>query len=578
MLAVAGLGAGVAFAATGDQDPDFNGGVTRLIDFPGSSYDDATQVGVAPDGTVYVAGCGCEQGPTGIALAHLSAAGDPITGFGSDGALTDGGVFGLASRPQALGFAADGDVLVGVSAAGVQVARAKAFGTGDDSAAGDFTVVRYDADGTRVGQSRVDLSGDPVDSVISAIVGGPDGATVLGSTGDDESSHFARVTLDADGAVVAQAEDADADGVAFAAGHQDGGPAGSVVIAGLARDHSHFVLRRYLADGTVDGTYGGTFPAPSGVYRLSGTLAPDGSVYGLDPANGIIVHFTAAGQPDTSYGGDGTVDGNFLGDPHANAERVTGAAGGKLVVVATTLDSRAVIARLNADGTLDTTFGDGGRTTLPLTDGATSMWAGAVALQADSKPVVAGDAVRQYSETVGRSAAQRALEPGEQQAFVTRLQIAPPVTTTGTTGTTPATTTDTTPTTTTTTDTTTTTQTTATTTTTAAAAPAAAQPVAAQSTNPLPVAKSCVSRRSFKIRLRIPRGDTATKATVKVNGKQVKVVKGSRLRAAIDLRGLPKGKATVSIVVTLAGGKAPLKGSRTYHTCVPKTSGGVPRL
>jgi UPF0288 family protein (methanogenesis marker protein 3) len=82
----------------------------------------------------------------------------------------------------------------------------------------------------------------------------------------------------------------------------------------------------------------------------------------------------------------------------------------------------------------------------------------------------------------------------------------------------------------------------------------------------------------FKIRLRIPRGDVATRATVRVNGKQVKVVKGSRLRAAIDLRGLPKGKATISIVVKLAGGKKPLTGTRVYRTCVAKRTSSAPQL
>src|SRR3954470_16973155 len=52
----------------------------------------------------------------------------------------------------------------------------------------------------------------------------------------------------------------------------------------------------------------------------------------------------------------------------------------------------------------------------------------------------------------------------------------------------------------------------------------------------------CVSRRSFRIRLRHPKGDALRRATVYVRGKRVKVLSGRRLRSAVDLRGLPKGR------------------------------------
>jgi hypothetical protein len=49
----------------------------------------------------------------------------------------------------------------------------------------------------------------------------------------------------------------------------------------------------------------------------------------------------------------------------------------------------------------------------------------------------------------------------------------------------------------------------------------------------------------------------------------VQVLKGKRLTAPVDLRGLPKGRFTVKIVaVTSAGQK--LSSSRRYRTCAPK--------
>ena len=87
----------------------------------------------------------------------------------------------------------------------------------------------------------------------------------------------------------------------------------------------------------------------------------------------------------------------------------------------------------------------------------------------------------------------------------------------------------------------------------------------------LPSARRCVSRRNFRIRLRRPpAGDRIRSATVRVQGKRVRVSRRARrLRAPIDLRGLPRGTVRVSITVRTARGRT-LRSARTYRTCVPK--------
>jgi hypothetical protein len=85
----------------------------------------------------------------------------------------------------------------------------------------------------------------------------------------------------------------------------------------------------------------------------------------------------------------------------------------------------------------------------------------------------------------------------------------------------------------------------------------------------LPSARKCVSRRRFRIRLVQPSGDPLVSGKVFVNGRQVRVVKGSRLRAPVDLRGLPKGRFTVKIEVRTKSGET-LRGTRRYRTCVPR--------
>jgi uncharacterized repeat protein (TIGR01451 family) len=84
--------------------------------------------------------------------------------------------------------------------------------------------------------------------------------------------------------------------------------------------------------------------------------------------------------------------------------------------------------------------------------------------------------------------------------------------------------------------------------------------------------RRCASRRHFGIHLRAPRGDLLTSAKVFVNGRQVKVVRGRRLASPVDLRGLPKGRFEVKILVTTASGRR-LVGTRRYHTCTPRLPG-----
>jgi len=84
----------------------------------------------------------------------------------------------------------------------------------------------------------------------------------------------------------------------------------------------------------------------------------------------------------------------------------------------------------------------------------------------------------------------------------------------------------------------------------------------------LPSARRCVSRRNFSIRLR-PRRDRLRSARVSVNGKRVKVLRGRRLRARIDLRGLPKGQIVVRIVARTTKGRT-VREQRRYRTCIPR--------
>jgi uncharacterized delta-60 repeat protein len=103
----------------------------------------------------------------------------------------------------------------------------------------------------------------------------------------------------------------------------------------------------------------------------------------------------AAGDLDTTFGGNGKVTTRFAGDAQGHAVAIQ--TDGKIVVVGEAPlspgqpASKFAVTRYKPDGTLDDTFGGDGKVT---TDFPTHSSAFGVAIQADGKIVVAGRAVR----------------------------------------------------------------------------------------------------------------------------------------------------------------------------------------
>ena len=98
-----------------------------------------------------------------------------------------------------------------------------------------------------------------------------------------------------------------------------------------------------------------------------------------------LARYLANGQPDTSFGEDGTVVLNNAGEDRATALAAT--PDGKLVVAGLT-GGPYLLARYLADGSLDRSFGGSGVVTTPF-QGLLAN-AQAVAVQADGKIVAAG--------------------------------------------------------------------------------------------------------------------------------------------------------------------------------------------
>jgi hypothetical protein len=97
----------------------------------------------------------------------------------------------------------------------------------------------------------------------------------------------------------------------------------------------------------------------------------------------------------------------------------------------------------------------------------------------------------------------------------------------------------------------------------------APKPAAAPPAAKLPSARRCVSRRRFRITLAKPSDDPLRSAEVFIGSKRVRKISGRKLKAPVDLRGLPKGKFRVRVIAKTRSGRT-LTVKRTYRTCVAK--------
>src|SRR5262249_47672992 len=167
-----------------------------------------------------------------------------------------------------------------------------------------------------------------------------------------------------------------------------------------------FALARYNSNGTIDTSFGtgGTvttvFDFPGSFDRVFTIVQqPDGKFVAVGStvnlfANFALARFNANGTLDASFGTGGIVTTGFGVSAEATSAVVQSA--GKIVAAGYANlgggDDFALV-RYNSDGTLDTSFGTGGKvTTAFLSQGFSLAQANSVAVQPDGRIVAAGNA------------------------------------------------------------------------------------------------------------------------------------------------------------------------------------------
>jgi uncharacterized delta-60 repeat protein len=183
---------------------------------------------------------------------------------------------------------------------------------------------------------------------------------------------------------------------------------GNIVAAGFTNngDTYDFGLARYTSSGELDPTFGSggkvaTDFGGSFDFARGGVLVqPDGKPVALGEVTvfgtsdqAAVARYTTAGALDPTFGSGGfvhtlyfnTVNNRFFGGALQSD--------GKIIGTGHAEDAprlHMLVARYNADGSLDASFGSGGTTLVPFGGGELPGTGRAVALQSDGKIVIAG--------------------------------------------------------------------------------------------------------------------------------------------------------------------------------------------
>jgi uncharacterized delta-60 repeat protein len=390
-----------AAAAPGDLDASFgDGGIVRTR--VGQSFAFATAAAQQTDGKLVAAGGSMSRGRLVFTLTRYLEQGALDRSFGRRGKVTTG--FGPdQGLAMALAVQEDGKLVVGGS-------------VGDNGAADDFALTRYLENGSldaSFGNGGIVIT--PVGSSLDdayALALQHDGKLVAAGTSVTESNaDFALVRYRNDGSL----DPSFGDGgkvvtalgplidIAFGVVVQ---PDGKLVAAGLSGlgggSDPTFALVRYRKDGSLDRSFGSrgivtTAVGSEGSSAYALVLQPDGKLVaaGLsDNASGsdvALARYRKNGSLDPTFGEGGKVI-TPVGNSIDTAKALALQSDGKLVAVGRTVgdDGRSSFAlvRYLADGSLDGGFGDGGKV---VTDaGTVGSSAEAVTVQRDGKLVAAG--------------------------------------------------------------------------------------------------------------------------------------------------------------------------------------------
>ncbi|HYV36468.1 MAG TPA: hypothetical protein VE988_12225 [Gemmataceae bacterium] len=326
-----------------------------------------------------------------------------------------------------------------------------------------FFVGRFNSDGTvdtSFGNGGMTITPFGVNDTVSAMTVLPEGQIVVAGASD---LRFAAARYNADGGldqtfgnggkVITTVGQAHSDIVNGLAVQNDG----KVILAGSSIDQSFGItLVRYNDDGTLDPSFGAGGIVETNVLHCSssatdiaidsaGNLLVAGWYYGdfsvipdpmstAWPQGSLLQRYTPNGQLDATFGNNGQVkSSNDLWQYYGS--HVALQADGRILLASSFNDTNTTTAekltRYNADGSLDTTFGNGG-VAIASRGPATFGFANDVAIAPDGGIVIAGWSYLQAPAdfhvelTLVRFANDEGAGPLERQIVLRHIDSPPP--------------------------------------------------------------------------------------------------------------------------------------------------------
>ena len=383
-----------AIGAPADLDAAF-GGTGKVTTAIGSGDDYGYSIAVQNNGKIVVAGYSKNGSDDEVALARYNADGSLDTAVNGTGKVTTSiGSVGI----QGTGVVVQSDGKIVVSAISHN---------GTDN---DFVLLRYSANGIL----DTSFSGDGIvitnvgDDIAFSVALQSDGKILV--TGGS-LNNFALIRYNSDGSL-----DTTFNGTGIV--NTPIGPANDtgwkvavqsdlkIVVAGESFNGSNtdFAVVRYNTNGSLDTTFNGTGKVTTFIgtgddvgYGLAlqsdGKIVVSGSSFNGTDRDFAVVRYNANGSLDTTFNGTGKVT-TPVGSGDDWGLRMVLQSNGKIVVTGdsfTGSNKDIAVVRLNANGSLDTTFNGTGKVITPIGPGNDT--GNSMALQGDGKILVAASAI-----------------------------------------------------------------------------------------------------------------------------------------------------------------------------------------
>lgn len=393
----------VRYNTNGTLDTTFDGDGDKVVEVSNVDSDAVYSIAIQPDGKIIGVG---DVYPVNGGISHFSAvrltpSGALDNSFDSNGILSTQ-IGSGNSVANAVKLQTDGKIV--------------GAGTSFNGSNYDFTLVRYNSDGSL--DNSFDVNGilnTPVGNssdAARAVAIQTDGKIVAAGYGYSGTySGFALVRYNGDGSLDTTF---DGDGLVIKnlRGFNDAAHAialqsdGKMVVAGLSGNGSNhdFAVARFNTNGLLDTTF-----APSGkvttaigsgddsgaavALQSDGKTVVAGSFYNGSNYDFAVVRYNADGFLDNSFGNTGKVT-TSIGSGDDRADAVIIQPDGKIIAAGYYINGTAgdsALVRYNANGTLDTTFGSGGKVTTQTSSSTENIYA--LAIQPDGRILAAGRAV-----------------------------------------------------------------------------------------------------------------------------------------------------------------------------------------